>query len=51
MSVKRDPILKRCRTLGIEPMVLGIDKNQIENQKRLTKKLANMECSLQKNKK
>ena len=26
MAVDRTPVLKRCRSLGIEPMVLGIDK-------------------------
>ena len=27
MAVNRDPILKRCRSLGLEPMYLGIMKN------------------------
>ena len=26
MSRYRDPILKRCRYLGISPMAIGIDK-------------------------
>ncbi len=26
MAVNRDPILKRCRHLGISPAVVGIDK-------------------------
>ena len=26
MAVDRTPVLKRCRSLGIEPAILGIDK-------------------------
>ena len=26
MAVNRVPVLKRCRSLGLEPMYLGIDK-------------------------
>ena len=26
MAVDRTPVLKRCRSLGMEPMYLGIDK-------------------------
>ena len=26
MAVDRTPVLKRCRSLGIDPQVLGIDK-------------------------
>ena len=40
MSVKRDPILKRCRTLGIEPMVLGIDKKSNRKPKKANKKVS-----------
>ncbi len=40
MSVKRDPILKRCRTLGIEPMVLGIDKKSNKKPKKANKKVS-----------
>lgn len=40
MSVKRDPILKRCRTLGIEPMVLGIDKKSNRKPKKTNKKVS-----------
>ena len=40
MSVKRDPILKRCRTLGIEPMVLGIDEKSNKKPKKANKKVS-----------
>ena len=31
MAVNRDPILKRCRHLGISPTVVGIDKSSKKN--------------------
>ncbi len=31
MAVNRDPILKRCRYLGIDPSVVGIDKKSTRN--------------------
>ncbi|MBY0584021.1 30S ribosomal protein S4 [Murdochiella massiliensis] len=34
------PILKRCRALGIEPQVVGIDKKSRRNPKRNTRKLS-----------
>lgn len=40
MSVKRDPILKRCRALGIEPMVLGIDKKSNRKPRKANKKVS-----------
>ena len=40
MSVKRDPILKRCRALGIEPMVLGIDKKSNRKPRKTNKKVS-----------
>lgn len=40
MSVKRDPILKRCRTLGLEPMVLGIDKKSNRKPRKNNKKVS-----------
>jgi small subunit ribosomal protein S4 len=33
MAVNHDPILKRCRTLGISPAVLGYDKESHRNPK------------------
>ncbi len=32
MAVNKDPILKRCRTLGISPMVMGISKTSNRHQ-------------------
>ena len=40
MSVKRDPILKRCIALGIEPMVLGIDKKSNRKPRKTNKKVS-----------
>ena len=36
MAKNMQPVLKRCRTLGIEPSVMGIDKssNRTFNQRR-----------------
>ena len=31
MAVSREPILKRCRYLGISPMVMGISKQSNRN--------------------
>ncbi len=31
MAVNKQPILKRCKTLGISPMVMGIDKQSKRN--------------------
>ena len=31
MAVNKDPILKRCRYLGIEPTVIGIAKSSHRN--------------------
>ena len=28
MAVDRGPVLKKCRTLGISPSVLGLDKKE-----------------------
>ena len=33
MAINRDPILKRCRALGISPAVLGYDKESHRNPK------------------
>ena len=31
MAVSREPILKRCRYLGISPMVMGVSKQSNRN--------------------
>lgn len=38
MAVNKQPILKRCRTLGISPAVMGIDKSSRKNPKQSRKK-------------
>ena len=40
MAVNRVPVLKRCRSLGLEPTVLGIDKKSNRESKRANKKIS-----------
>ena len=40
MAVDRVPVLKRCRSLGMEPIYLGIDKKSNRESKRANKKLS-----------
>ncbi len=40
MAVNRVPVLKRCRSLGLEPTVLGIDKKSTRELKRANKKVS-----------
>ena len=40
MAVDRVPVLKRCRSLGIEPAVLGIDKKSKRELRRSTRKVS-----------
>lgn len=40
MARERGPVLKRCRALGLEPQVLGIDKKSSRQLKRSNKKLS-----------
>jgi small subunit ribosomal protein S4 len=40
MAVNRVPVLKRCRSLGLEPMYLGIDKKSTRELKRSNKKMS-----------
>ena len=40
MAVDRTPVLKRCRSLGMEPMYLGIDKKSNRQLKRANKKVS-----------
>lgn len=49
MAVNKQPILKRCRTLGISPAVMGIDKSSRKNPKQSRKKQS--EYGLQMNEK
>ena len=38
MAINRQPVLKRCKTLGINPATLGIDKSSNRNPKQGRKK-------------
>ena len=40
MAISRGPILKRCRALGIEPTVIGIDKKSNRKPKKNGRKLS-----------
>ena len=40
MAVDRVPVLKRCRSLGMDPIYLGIDKKSNREFKRANKKLS-----------
>ena len=40
MAVDRTPVLKRCRSLGIEPAYLGIDKKSKRELRRSNRKLS-----------
>ncbi len=39
MAVNRVPVLKRCRSLGLDPVFLGVDKKSKRELKRANKKL------------
>jgi small subunit ribosomal protein S4 len=40
MAVNRTPVLKRCRSLGLDPIYLGIDKKSKRQLKRANKKVS-----------
>ncbi|MBT9741589.1 30S ribosomal protein S4 [Dorea formicigenerans] len=40
MAVNRVPVLKRCRTLGMDPVYLGIDKKSNRQLKRSNRKMS-----------
>ncbi len=40
MAVNRTPVLKRCRSLGLEPTYLGIDKKSNRHSQRANKKVS-----------
>ena len=40
MAVDRTPVLKRCRSLGMEPMYLGIDKKSNRKLTRANRKMS-----------
>lgn len=40
MAVDRTPVLKRCRTLGLDPVYMGIDKKSNRSTARANKKMS-----------
>ena len=40
MAVNRVPVLKRCRSLGLDPVYLGIDKKSTRQLKRASRKVS-----------
>ena len=40
MAVDRVPVLKRCRSLGLDPIYLGIDKKSNRESRRTNKKMS-----------
>ena len=40
MAVNRVPVLKRCRSLGLDPIYLGIDKKSTRQLKRSNRKVS-----------
>ena len=40
MAVNKTPVLKRCRSLGLEPSVLGYDKKSKRNLQRANRKVS-----------
>ena len=40
MAVNRVPVLKRCRSLGLDPLYLGIDKKSTRQLKRSNRKVS-----------
>ena len=40
MAVNRVPVLKRCRSLGLDPVYLGIDKKSNRQSQRANKKMS-----------
>ena len=40
MAVNREPVLKRCRSLGLDPIYLGIDKKSTRQLKRANRKMS-----------
>ena len=40
MAIDRTPVLKRCRSLGMDPVYLGIDKKSTRQLKRSSRKIS-----------
>ena len=46
MAVNRVPVLKRCRSLGLDPIYLGIDKKSTRQLKRANRKMSEYDLQL-----
>ena len=46
MAVNRVPVLKRCRSLGLDPVYLGIDKKSTRELKRSSRKMSDYALQL-----
>ena len=51
MAVDRTPVLKRCRSLGLDPVFLGIDKKSNRELKRANRKMSEYGLQLRKKQK
>ena len=51
MAVNRVPVLKRCRSLGLDPIYLGIDKKSNRNLNRSSRKMSEYGLQLRKKQK
>ena len=40
MAIDRTPVLKRCRSLGLEPMYLGVNKTSHRKSTRSNRKVS-----------
>ena len=47
MAVNRVPVLKRCRSLGMDPVYLGIDKKSNRQLKRSNRKMRRLRMYLE----
>ena len=45
MAKNTQPILKRCKTLGIDPTVVGVSQKSIETQNQAEENKASMDCN------
>ena len=51
MAVNRVPVLKRCRSLGMDPIYLGINKKSNRQLKRANRKMSEYGLSYVRNRK
>lgn len=51
MAIDRTPVLKRCRSLGLDPVFLGIDKKSNRTSTRGNRKRVSTDFSSVKNRK